>query len=113
MRQELVQAGGAGNGVVMHPGPRDGSAGNGNQDGRGIGHHQLLVAAPDRLQGVRHHQMPTGRQAARRQEATDDEERLHSDARVLRKPVEQVGRQHVGRIGHGAVEGKMVQHDQL
>jgi hypothetical protein len=57
--------------------------------------------------------VPNGSDSAYGEEAADDEKGLHRHARVLTQPTDQGRRQRVGVVGHGSVEGQVMQDDQL
>ena len=113
MRGQLGDARGGGDRVVLHPGGGDCRGAGGEQGRDHEGRRQLGIAAPHDPERIAQRGIPVRRQRFGGEEAADDEEDLRGDAGVAGEPVEQLRQQDAGVVGHRAVEGEVVQYDQL
>ncbi|KAF5288385.1 hypothetical protein FQR65_LT20961 [Abscondita terminalis] len=111
MGQQLAQVGLAGDRGMVEPGPHGRRHHDGHHQGHRIGHDQPHEAPPDPGPGIARHPLALRGQAGRRQIAAQHQEDLHGHARVLIKPVDELGSGGVGDVGHGPVEGQVVPDD--
>ena len=111
--EQLAEAWRLGDGVVRHQLAGDGGADEGECKRGKVGRDQLEKTLAEQLSERAGNERPVAGQALRGQEAADDEEGLHRDAGVLRQPGEEFGRQRRGVVGHRAVEGQVMQDDDL
>jgi len=89
----------------------------GTDDGDGHGgkewRHQAQVTPRQHIDRLSRQQLALGRQGANGEKAAHHQEHLDGDAGIFAEPADEAGNQLLGGVGHGAVEGQVVQNDQL